>query len=310
MSQAQHIPVLINEVIAAFSEQPRPLKIFLEGTFGRGGHTRALLAHFPGLKVHTFDKDLDALEAGRVGFATEIATGQLVLIHDDFKNFQAHEVPPLDGAFVDLGVSSPQFDTAERGFSFQNDGPLDMRMDQTQKLTASRILDEYSENELTRIFKEYGEVHAPYRVVRAIVHDRKTTPFTRTHQLAGLIERVEGWRKKGIHPATNYFMALRIAVNEELAGLDEFLNGVVGHLGEGGRCVVISFHSLEDRIVKNIFRSLQNPCVCPPDFPVCKCGRTSQGQVITRKVIVPNEEEIKTNPRARSAKMRVFEKHT
>ena len=190
------------------------------------------------------------------------------------------------------------------------DGPLDMRMDRGQELTAERILATWTEAELNDVFKSYGEVRSPYRVVRALVHDRKTKPFVRTRQLAGLIERVEGWKKKGMHPATNYFMALRIAVNEELSGLEDFLIRIVGALSEGARAAVISFHSLEDRIVKTTFRTLQNPCSCPPEFPLCQCGKKSAGKVVNRKVIIPSDEEIKANPRSRSAKLRVFEKTT
>jgi 16S rRNA (cytosine1402-N4)-methyltransferase len=202
--------------------------------------------------------------------------------------------PPSGGFDVilaDLGVSSPQLDQAARGFSFYQEGPLDMRMDQSQGATAADIVNSWPEVELLDLFTRYGEVRSPRRVVRALVNDRKQTPFTTTSQLSGLIERVEGWRKKGQHPATRYFLALRMAVNNELSGLETSVPDLMRALSEKGRLIVITFHSLEDRIIKYAFR--EAPAL---GFPLFK------------KVVVPSEEEILQNPRARSAKLRVFQR--
>jgi 16S rRNA (cytosine1402-N4)-methyltransferase len=290
----KHLPVMENEVLKAFSEQTKVPHKFLDGTFGRGGHTRALLKKFPDAKVYGFDRDEEAVAHAKEEFSLEIKENRLSIVHDDFRNFSNHNLGPFDGALFDLGVSSPQFDAAERGFSIQNDGPLDMRMDRRQELTAAEVINTYSEKELSDIFYKWGEIRHPNRVVRAIVHDRSTSPFTRTRQLASLIERVEraGGAKKKIHLGTPYFMALRIAVNGELENLAEFFKTVPKYIDDGGRVVVISFHSLEDRIVKWVFRSADK----------------IQGKIITKKVVIPSDEEIEINPRARSAKLRVFEK--
>jgi 16S rRNA (cytosine1402-N4)-methyltransferase len=295
-----HLPVMEKEVVTAFSEQPKTPVKFLDGTFGRGGHTRALLNKFPKAKVFGFDRDAEALEFAKKEFSNEIKADRLAIVHDDFRNFADHNLGPFDGALFDLGVSSPQFDEAERGFSIQNDGPLDMRMDRRQTTTAADIINTSSEKELSDIFFQWGEIRHPNRVVRAIVHDRQTEPFTRTRQLSSLIDRVEkaGLAKKGsrrgrdTHFATAYFMALRIVVNQELENLAPFFETVPNHIEEGGRVVVISFHSLEDRIIKWVFRSADKV----------------QGRIITKKVVLASDEEIAINPRARSAKLRIFEK--
>jgi 16S rRNA (cytosine1402-N4)-methyltransferase len=296
-----HTPVLQREVLSAFQQQPRHPKKILDGTFGRGGHTRALLDHFPGCQVVAFDRDEAALKFGRIQFDTEISANRLFLVHEDFRQVGHSQLGPFDGALFDLGVSSPQFDEAERGFSFQNDGPLDMRMDRRQTLTAAEIINTYSEKEISDIFFKWGEVTHPNRVVRAIVNDRVQDPFTRTRQLSSLIERVEKagaakrrsrTRNPRIHWATPYFMALRIAVNMELEGLSEFFENFPEQLENGGRVAVITFHSLEDRIVKWAFRKAE----------------TKWGTIINKKVITATEEEIENNPRARSAKLRIFER--
>lgn len=299
MTSHEHVPVLASEVVKAFMEQPRAPQKFFEGTFGRGGHTRLLLDEFPQARVVSFDRDADAVKFAHEKFKNEIATGRFEIVHDDFRNLSSHDSLGLfDGALVDLGVSSPQLENAGRGFSFQHDGPLDMRMDRSQDLTAAEIVNTYEENDLSDIFFQWGEVRRPARVVRAIVHDRETTPFTSTLQLASLISRVEragrGGGKKGrrIHPATPYFMALRIAVNRELDDLENFFENTLPlHMEPGGRAIVISFHSLEDRIVKWAFKDMH--------------GKT--GKILTKKVIEPSEQEIQNNPRSRSSKMRIFE---
>ena len=295
---AEHTPVLQNEVVAAFTEQPRLPEKFFEGTFGRGGHTRLLLQKFPKSKVTSCDRDLQAVKFGEENFKNEISAGRLQIINEDFRNVFAgsprDDLGLFDGVLLDLGVSSPQLDRAERGFSFMHDGPLDMRMDQRQSLTAAQIINEANEKEISDIFFQFGEIRKPNRVVRAIVHDRKTEPFTTTLQLASLISRVEragGNTGRRIHPATPYFQALRIAVNRELDDLEPFFENLHLHMEPGSRVVVISFHSLEDRIVKWAFRKMNK-----------KFGR-----IINKKVMLPGEAEITANPRSRSAKMRIFE---
>ncbi len=281
-----HLPVMLNEVIGVFKESQAPLKVLLDGTFGRGGHTKALLENFPGLHVWAMDQDQDAIAAGK-----NLNLPNLTLVHGNFSEFEKIEHKSFDGILLDLGVSSPQLDDAARGFSFYHDGPLDMRMDRTQKITAADIVNGWSEEELIELFKELGEVRNPNRVVRAIVHDRKLKPFETTRQLASMIERVSGWRKKGFNPATQYFMALRLQVNGELRVLEETLPKLMKALSDKGRAVVITFHSLEDRIVKNIFKN--NP---------------ELGRPVSKKVVKPSREEEKSNPRSRSAKLRAFER--
>ena len=196
----------------------------------------------------------------------------------------------IDLILLDLGVSSPQLDQAERGFSFNKDGPLDMRMNQTSEMTAAKIINEFPEDELNELFKTYGEIYHSTRVVRAIVSDRVTKPFETTLQLAQMIERIDGWHKKGFHPATQYFMALRLVVNRELQVIETAIPRLINKLQDGGRMSVITFHSLEDRLIKNLFKD------------------SKEGFLVNKKVIVPSDEECKINPRARSAKLRIFQK--
>lgn len=288
----EHYPVLLQEVIGAFYPLRHKSELhYFDGTFGRGGHYMALKHVYPQIKATVMDQDLAAVAYAQTRFQTEVEKGQLKVIHGNFSQFSEHNLNNFDMMLLDLGVSSPQLDQGERGFSFYNDGPLDMRMNQQQGLTAEVLINTASEDELIRIFKDYGEVHRPGRVVRAIVHDRRTKAFQTTGALAGLIERVDGWQVKGHHPATKYFMALRLAVNSELEVVAEAVPKMIRALNPGGRLAVISFHSLEDRIVKNIFRESED-----------------LGRVVTKKVIVPTQEECDRNSRSRSAKLRIFER--
>lgn len=285
-----HIPVLLNEILTFARETKRPVLRLFDGTFGRGGHTRALLENFSQASALAFDRDPEAVAYAEKEFGELISSGRLVVKHKDYRNFSADEDGKFDFMLLDLGVSSPQLDIAERGFSFYHDGPLDMRMDLTQEYTAADFVNTAGEDELKQVFKEYGEIPKPWRVIRAIMHDRKTEPFTTTKQLSGLIERVDGWRIKGQHPATKYFMALRLVVNQELEGVTEALPNLMASLNEGGRLAVITFHSLEDRIVKNIFRS------------------SDIGEPVVRKVVTASDGELAVNSRSRSAKLRIFER--
>lgn len=284
----EHIPVLLNEVVGATSDLA--VDFLFDGTFGRGGHLQALLQKFPEVKAVAFDRDFEAIEYGKIKFVNQLAAGTLQLVHQDYRAFDCEKWGSFDFMLLDLGVSSPQLDLGHRGFSFYHEGPLDMRMNLQDPVTAAIILNEWSEDDLNRMFQELGEIRRPFRVVRAILHDRKTQPWETTTQLAGMIERVEGWRVKGHHPATQYFMALRMAVNSELEGVQKGLRQCLAGLREGGRLAVITFHSLEDRIVKQVFR-----------------GEVT-GFCVNKKVIQASEEEVKINPRARSAKLRIFQK--
>jgi 16S rRNA (cytosine1402-N4)-methyltransferase len=288
-----HIPVLLNEVLGAFSSfSERKDLVYFDGTYGRGGHFRAIKKQYhPALSFLT-DQDEAAIKQAQSDWGAEISSGKVTVRHQNFFEFveSSENSVKLDMVLLDLGVSSPQLDQAERGFSFNKDGPLDMRMNQTQELTAAKIINEFEAEDMMEMFRSYGEVPNPARVVRAIVNDRATKLFETTLQLAGLIERVDGWKKKGFHPATQYFMALRLVVNRELQVLESVLPLLIDKMQDKGRIAVITFHSLEDRLVKNIFKD------------------STQGFLVNKKVIVPSENECKINVRARSAKLRVFQK--
>jgi 16S rRNA (cytosine1402-N4)-methyltransferase len=287
-----HKPVLLNEVLE-FAAGTKP-KWILDGTFGRGGHTRALMEAYPAAQVVALDQDAAAVEFAKVEFSAAIAEKRLRIEHFNFHEIaQLKDIPAggYDIILLDLGVSSPQLDTAERGFSFYHDGPLDMRMNQSQELSAAEVINTWSEVELNDLFIRYGEVRRPQRVTRAIVNDRKIKPYQTTRELASLMERVEGWRKKGSHPATRYFLALRMAVNNELAGLETSVTDLMRVLSPNGRLIIITFHSLEDRIIKYAFREARE-----------------LGIPLTKRVVIPSDEETATNPRARSSKLRVFQR--
>ncbi len=302
-----HIPVMLGEVLAqakaTAEDLARPLRYGLDGTFGRGGHTRALLADHATLSMTAFDQDAEALRFAETEFASEKAQGRLTLVHANFSELEKVNAATSDAGFdfmlFDLGVSSPQLDVGARGFSFYHEGPLDMRMDERKTLTAARILNEWSESELTRVFQDYGEIERPFKVVRAIIQDRTRQEFSTTTQFAGLVERVDGWAKKGFHPATQYFMALRMEVNAELDSIEAMLPKAMRLLSPGGRLAIITFHSLEDRMVKNFIRDVEDEASLGADF----------GESVKRKPIVPTDEEVKRNSRARSAKLRVFRRY-
>ncbi len=288
-----HKPVLLNEVLDSFSIfKGRTDLVYFDGTYGRGGHFRAVLEKFNPAISYLTDQDQAAIDQAQRDWAEQVKNNKVKIFHQNFYEFvqmnESHQT--FDMALLDLGVSSPQLDQAERGFSFNKDGPLDMRMNQSTGITAAEIVNTLSQEDLISIFSSYGEIANPARVVRAIVNDRVTHPFISTLQLAGLIERVDGWHKKGFHPATQYFMALRLVINRELEVIEKVLPLLMNQMRDKGRISVITFHSLEDRIVKNIFKD------------------STHGFLVNKKVIVPTEEECKINPRARSAKLRIFQK--
>jgi 16S rRNA (cytosine1402-N4)-methyltransferase len=291
----QHVPVLLNQVLDMADQPESAPESLLDCTFGRGGHALALAEQFQNLKVFAVDQDRQAIEYAQSQFADRIGAGQLHVAHGSFHRLSEvvakFESAPekFDLILADLGVSSPQLDQASRGFSFQQSGPLDMRMNQQQELTAATIVNTWSETQLRDLFYHVGEVRKPGRVVKAILRQRESKSFETTLQLADLIAATEGWRKKGWHPATQYFLALRIEVNQELEPLEQALKDMMGRLGDTGRLLVITFHSLEDRIVKNVFKAA-----------------SSMGERINKKVLQATWEEKKSNPRARSAKLRGF----
>ena len=291
----EHKPVLCKELIQALEDVE--LSTFLDGTFGRGGHTREILKNFPKCKVFACDKDIAAVESAK-SMIPEECQDRFFIFHGGFekvKQWQS-ELCKLTGVeffsaiLLDLGVSSPQLDTPERGFSFYAEGPLDMRMDQNQELTAATIVNEWAERDLIQLFQEKGEIRKSESVVKEILRFRGQKKITTTRELAKLIENTEAWGRRGHHPATRFFLALRLEVNQELEVLEEVIEELIRALEPGGRLCIMTFHSLEDRIVKLAFRRLK-----------------SLGKIITKKVIRSSFQERKGNPRARSAQLRVFQ---
>ncbi len=320
--QTQHISVMPEEVIQFL--QPAAGRCYIDGTLGGGGHTALLLERCaPDGRVLGIDADALALDRVRVRLATAVEQGRLLLAHGNFAEMEqiaeTNKFQHVDGIVLDLGFSSDQMNAPERGFSFSADGPLDMRMDQTHERSAAEIVNTASEQELADIFWRYGEETRSRQLARRIVRTREKGPITRTGQLAALAVAGVRYKPGAIHPATRMFQALRIAVNEELAHLEAVLPQMVRLLqrgrqvagyeqsGSAGRMVVISFHSLEDRIVKDFMRREATDCLCPPRVPVCVCGHKAQLRVLTSRPMMPDQQEIERNPRARSAHLRAAE---
>jgi 16S rRNA (cytosine1402-N4)-methyltransferase len=284
---------------------------FVDGTVGYGGHTEALLRLFPEARVLGMDRDEDALTATHRRL--ERFEGRVFLVHDAYAEMEqaaaALEWDCVDGVLLDVGISSPQIDTAARGFSHRQDGPLDMRMDRRHRTTAATLLNTSTEEELVHIFRTYGEERRARQVAKAVVRRRADKPWARTGEFADLVTDIVGrGGQHGLPAATRCFQALRIAVNDELGQLEKGLAAALRLLKPGGRLAVISFHSLEDRLVKHFMRHEALSCVCPPDFPVCRCDKVATLSVLTRKPVRPGEDEIAENRRAASAKLRVAEK--
>ena len=307
----KHVSVLKNECIEGL--QIKSSGTYVDGTFGGGGHAMEIISRLNGNgRFVGIDQDQDAVENGRAKLEPYKEKAQLV--RDNFSNIisimKDLHIVSVDGILLDIGVSSYQLDTGERGFSYMHDAELDMRMDQRNPMTAKRMIAEYSEKELADIIKDYGEERWATRIAQFIVAERKIKPIETTGELVDVIKKAvpKGARKDGPHPAKRTFQALRIAVNNELGILEQAIEDMAGLLAPGGRLCIITFHSLEDRIVKQTFHRLEHPCTCPPEFPVCVCGKKPTIRVITRKPILPSEEELEFNPRARSAKLRILEK--
>ena len=309
----KHIPVLLEEVIDGLNLKPN--ENFIDCTVGLGGHSGEILRRVsPHGKLIGFDKDPEALKQAEINLKDY--KKRVELINDNFKNINKYEQHPvllkINGILCDLGISSMQITSSnQRGFSFKEpEGLLDMRMDPQDRFSAADILNIYSEKELVRIFKEYGEERYAKQIACRVVEIRKQKKFKKTEDLLKVIDEVYKNKPKPrkIHPATRTFQALRIETNRELENLKEFLPKGINVLEPGGRIAVISFHSLEDRIVKNYFREEAKDCICPPKAPACRCGHKKRLKLITKKPIVPSDAEIKENPRARSAKLRIAEK--
>ena len=306
-----HEPVLLGECMQNLAI--RPEGVYVDGTLGGGGHSAAILERLgPGGRLIGIDRDGDAIAAAtaRLG-GDKRFTALRGNFHDAAELLGALGVRRIDGMLLDLGVSSYQLDEGARGFSYHADAPLDMRMDRSQALTARTVVNEYSQEELARVLREWGEENWAVQIARVICDRRRAHPIETTGELVDVIDAAipaKVRRRDGSHPARRTFQALRIEVNDELRPLKQALEDAAGLLSPGGRLCVIAFHSLEDRIVKQTFRTLQHPCVCPPSFPVCVCGRRPLGRQLTGKPITASPEELERNPRARSATLRVFER--
>ena len=305
-----HKPVLLDACIQALNI--RPDGIYVDGTLGRAGHSREIAGRLTTGRLICIDRDQAAIDAAQDRLAPWLA--RVTLIHSNFSELKEVlsrcGVSGADGMLFDLGVSSPQLDDASRGFSYMQDAPLDMRMDTSAPLSAADIVNTWSQEELRRILFEYGEERYAPAIARAIVRARETAPVKTTLELVEIIKSAmppAALREKQ-HPAKRSFQAIRIAVNGELDALPPMLEAAAAHLNTGGRLAVISFHSLDDRIIKKTLQELATGCICPPEFPVCVCGRKPKLKLVSRKPIVSGEEELAHNPRARSAKLRVAEK--
>ncbi len=306
-----HIPVLLDEVIDGLQLQPSG--IYVDGTLGGAGHSSQIASRLgEGGRLIGIDQDKDAIAAASKRL--EPFGDRVTIVRDNYEHIpqilQQLGISSVDGILLDIGVSSYQLDNPERGFSYNSDEPLDMRMDQGSPVTAADIVNEKSQEELTRILRDYGEERYATNIARRIVQERENKPFTTTGDLVRVIRASVPMKmqEKYGNPCKRSFQAIRIACNRELDVLQDSIDQLIDRLAPGGRLCIITFHSLEDRIVKNAFRRNENPCTCPPEFPVCVCGRQSKGKVITRKPIVPSERELERNKRAASSKLRIFEK--
>ncbi len=307
--QFNHYSVLLNETIEEL--QVKPDGIYLDGTLGGGGHAYQVCKRLTGGHFYGIDQDAAAIQAASERLK-EFGS-RVTILRDNYQNAKAllegMQVTQVDGIVLDLGVSSYQLDTEERGFSYRYDAPLDMRMDQRQSLTARDIVNTYSEKELYSIIRDYGEDPFAKNIAKHIAKARAEKPIETTFELNEVIKAaIPAKMRANGHPSKQTFQAIRIECNHELEVLKNALDGFIDLLAPNGRLCIITFHSLEDRIVKNAFRRNENPCTCPPGFPVCTCGKVSKGKVITRKPILPGEEELTENNRSKSAKLRVFEK--
>ena len=306
----KHVPVLLDEVLEGLNV--RPDGVYVDGTVGGAGHSVEIVKRLTSGRLIAIDRDEDALMAA--GERLMPYKDKVTFVHDDYKNMMkdldALGVDKVDGILLDLGVSSYQLDNAERGFSYIKDAPLDMRMDRSQYLTAFNVVNEYGVNELTRVLWDYGEERLARRIAERIAEVRETKTISTTLELAKIVESCypAKTRWKYGNPAKRTFQAIRIEVNGELTALKEAVTDMTRRLKKGGRMAVITFHSLEDRIVKTAFKELSLACTCPPDFPVCVCGKVQEVELVNKKPITATDKELELNSRAESAKLRIVEK--
>ena len=302
-----HVPVLLTECLEALDLQDG--KIYVDATFGGGGHSSKILESGKDIQLFGFDQDPDSVEQSKV--LKEKYPEKFVMIKENFANIRTglalERIKKVDGILFDLGVSSHQINNPTRGFSFSRDGKLNMRMDQDSNLTAADVVNTYSFEKLTKIFRKYGEEKEAARIANHIILERANQEIETTLQLSAIIENCI-ISKKSIKAKARIFQALRIYINKEMDVLQTALEDSVKILNPGGRIVVISYHSLEDRIVKNLFKYEAKSCICPPEFPKCVCDKISTLRILSRKPIIPTENEIENNPRARSAKLRIAQK--
>lgn len=306
-----HTSVLLQETIDGLNI--RPDGVYVDGTLGGGGHSYEIASRLSDRgQLIGIDQDEAAITAA--GERLKEFGDRVIIVRSNYRNtksiLQSLQIEKIDGMMLDLGVSSYQLDTEERGFSYRYDAPLDMRMDKRQTLTARDIVNGYSEMELFRVIRDYGEDKFAKNIAKHIVAARQQSPIETTGRLNEIIKAAipAKMRAEGGHPSKRTYQAIRIECNKELEVLRDSLEELIGLLNSGGRLCIITFHSLEDRIVKSAFKKAENPCTCPPSFPVCVCGKVSQGKVITNKPILPGEEELERNSRAKSAKLRIFER--
>ncbi|MBE7048210.1 MAG: 16S rRNA (cytosine(1402)-N(4))-methyltransferase RsmH [Ruminococcaceae bacterium] len=314
MSQAtefHHVPIMLMPCMEALALQPDG--IYVDATMGGAGHSSQIVQTLSTGQLIGFDRDPEAIAASRKRLSAY--RDKVTFVNCNYADVKAAlaelKIEQIHGALMDLGVSSHQLDEAQRGFSYMQDAPLDMRMNQQDSISAAHVVNSYTKDELETILLTYGEERWARRIAEFIVDARATTPIQTTGQLVNIIKKAvpKDARRDGPHPAKRTFQAIRIEVNNELGGLPGAVHDFIDVLAPGGRLAIITFHSLEDRIVKNIFKEREKGCTCPPTYPACICGKKSAGRVITRKPVLPLETEIQENPRARSAKLRVFEKN-
>ena len=305
-----HVTVLLNEAVEGLNIKEDG--IYVDCTLGGGGHSCEILKRLTTGHLYCFDQDYTAIEAAKKRLS-EISDNYTI-IYSNFVNIKEKleelNVHKVDGILFDLGVSSPQFDTGSRGFSYNYDARLDMRMDIRKPFSAYDVVNTYTEEQLAKIIKDYGEDNWAKRIAKFIVEAREEKPIEKTGELVDIIKKAipKKARIDGPHPAKRTFQAIRIEVNNELGVINKMIDDAVSMMNKGGRICIITFHSLEDRIVKNEFKELSLSCVCPPELPICRCDKVSEVKVITRKPILPSKEEVEANPRSRSAKLRVAEK--
>ncbi|WP_347352615.1 16S rRNA (cytosine(1402)-N(4))-methyltransferase RsmH [Acetoanaerobium noterae] len=306
----KHVTVLLNEAVDILDIKPEG--IYVDGTLGGAGHSLEIVKKLTSGKLICFDQDINAISAAKEKLKDFM--DKTILVHSNFENLREElnkfGIESIDGFLVDLGVSSHQLDVPERGFSYMQDAPLDMRMDNNAELSAYDVVNTYSEAELKRVIKDYGEENWSARIAKLIVERRATMPIRTTFELVDAIKAAipKKMRDENQHPAKRTFQAIRIEVNRELDVIEKTLLAAVDMMNESGVLAVITFHSLEDRIVKNVFKKLQYSCTCPPEFPVCICNSKQVVEIITRKPILPSENEVEMNPRSRSAKLRAARK--